>query len=315
MNYTTNYGLNKPESVDQYNINHWNENSDILDTALHNEVVRATQAHSEISSALSDEVTARQSDCNNARDLANATGVLSVAKGGTGETTKTGAINNLLSDVQNAQMNNADLVLFQKIISGENGDTKNLSNIALSDFADKLYLLLEGRIQTTVPIGVIYPFAGEFGTDPTDPDHKYDLVPHGYLACDGREVSRTTYSALFAKIGTKYGNGDEINTFNLPDFRECVLIGAGKSTRADIASHDIYTLGQFKDDQFQGHEHNYLYRQFEDRKANPSSGTYIARNETTGKTTAIVTDNTNGTPRVGSTTHGKQIGVNYIIKY
>lgn len=43
-----------------------------------------------------------------------------------------------------------------------------------------------------------------------------DSDPTGYLLCDGREVSRTEYAELFAKIGTKYGTGDGETTFNLP---------------------------------------------------------------------------------------------------
>lgn len=42
-------------------------------------------------------------------------------------------------------------------------------------------------------------------------------VPDGYLLCDGSAVSRTTYAALFAKIGTLYGVGDGTTTFNLPN--------------------------------------------------------------------------------------------------
>ncbi len=41
-------------------------------------------------------------------------------------------------------------------------------------------------------------------------------VPTGYLLCNGDEVSRTTYSALYEVIGTYYGDGDGATTFNLP---------------------------------------------------------------------------------------------------
>lgn len=51
-------------------------------------------------------------------------------------------------------------------------------------------------------------------------------IPYGWLLCDGREVSRTEYSALFNIIGTKFGNGDKINTFNVPDLRGRFLEGA-----------------------------------------------------------------------------------------
>lgn len=58
----------------------------------------------------------------------------------------------------------------------------------------------------------------------------------GWFRCDGSAVSRTTYSTLFAVIGTIYGSGDGSTTFNLPDFRGRVPVGegsgAGLTTRA-----------------------------------------------------------------------------------
>ena len=39
----------------------------------------------------------------------------------------------------------------------------------------------------------------------------------GFLYTDGSAISRTTYAALFAKIGTVYGVGDGSTTFNLPN--------------------------------------------------------------------------------------------------
>lgn len=42
---------------------------------------------------------------------------------------------------------------------------------------------------------------------------------HQWLFCDGSAVSRSTYSALFAAIGTTFGVGDGSTTFNLPDFK------------------------------------------------------------------------------------------------
>ncbi len=47
----------------------------------------------------------------------------------------------------------------------------------------------------------------------------WSSAPSGYLAEDGSAVSRATYSALFAAIGTTYGAGDGSTTFNLPDSR------------------------------------------------------------------------------------------------
>jgi microcystin-dependent protein len=44
-------------------------------------------------------------------------------------------------------------------------------------------------------------------------------APQGWLVCDGTAVSRSTYSALFSVIGTSFGIGDGVTTFNLPDTR------------------------------------------------------------------------------------------------
>jgi len=45
------------------------------------------------------------------------------------------------------------------------------------------------------------------------------FTPAGYLYCNGTAVSRTVYSELFSRIGTTFGAGDGVNTFNLPDLR------------------------------------------------------------------------------------------------
>ena len=50
-------------------------------------------------------------------------------------------------------------------------------------------------------------------------------VPEGWLLCNGATVSRSTYSRLFAKIGTKYGAGDGSTTFALPNLDGRVLQG------------------------------------------------------------------------------------------
>jgi len=65
---------------------------------------------------------------------------------------------------------------------------------------------------TGVPSGVIMPYAGS--SEPT-----------GWLLCSGNAVSRTTYSSLYSAIGTTYGSGDGVNTFNLPDLRGRVVAG------------------------------------------------------------------------------------------
>lgn len=98
----------------------------------------------------------------------------------------------------------------------------------------------------------------------------YVDVPYGWLECNGQAVSRTTYAALFNLFNTqkydgtntllsRYGTGDGSTTFNLPDYREVSLVGAGQNGTegAALADHDIYTVGEFKDDQLQNHSHSF----------------------------------------------------------
>lgn len=66
----------------------------------------------------------------------------------------------------------------------------------------------------SVPSGTIIGFAGS-------------SAPSGWLLCDGSEVSRSLYAALFAAIGTAFGVGDGGSTFNVPDLRGRIPIGAG----------------------------------------------------------------------------------------
>ena len=62
------------------------------------------------------------------------------------------------------------------------------------------------------PTGVTLPFAGRY-------------APDGYLLCDGRAVRRDVYSRLFGVIGTTYGSGDGMWTFNIPDYQGRVPVG------------------------------------------------------------------------------------------
>jgi microcystin-dependent protein len=51
--------------------------------------------------------------------------------------------------------------------------------------------------------------------------------PTGWLACNGANVSRSTYSALFAVVGTTWGAGDGSTTFTLPNLLNKFPVGAG----------------------------------------------------------------------------------------
>ncbi|AJO81044.1 phage tail protein [Pseudomonas sp. MRSN 12121] len=43
--------------------------------------------------------------------------------------------------------------------------------------------------------------------------------PPGWIKCNFAALSRVTYARLFATIGTRYGSGDGVTTFNVPDAR------------------------------------------------------------------------------------------------
>lgn len=49
------------------------------------------------------------------------------------------------------------------------------------------------------------------------------------MLCDGSEISRITYAKLFNIIGTTFGEGDGLNTFNIPDFRDRFIQGANEN--------------------------------------------------------------------------------------
>jgi len=67
-------------------------------------------------------------------------------------------------------------------------------------------------------------------------------APSGFLLCTGTAVSRTTYAALFAIVGTTFGVGDGSTTFNLPNYTNRMPYGTtvgttGGSADAVVVSH------------------------------------------------------------------------------
>lgn len=127
-------------------------------------------------------------------------------------------------------------------------------------------------------------------------------------------ISRITYSALFGEIGTAFGVGDNSTTFNLPDFRASAPAGVGTST--GYTANETIALGTKYDDQMQGHWHTVYHHAGEpggiNQGAGAGDGTTLVHTNRAG---TIIPDSTNGTPRTGTTTRGKLLGVNFIIKY
>lgn len=89
-----------------------------------------------------------------------------------------------------------------------------------------------GTLYADNPLGTILPFGSA-------------TIPSGWLLCDGTAISRTTYSELFAVIGTAFGSGDGSTTFNLPDLRGEFLRGAG--TNSHTNQGDGGSVGEHQD--------------------------------------------------------------------
>lgn len=72
--------------------------------------------------------------------------------------------------------------------------------------------------------------ATAFGGDPIGSISEFSIpesfIDTRYIPCDGRAISRTTYAAYYAMVGTLYGVGDGSTTFNVPDKRGRVGVGA-----------------------------------------------------------------------------------------
>lgn len=160
-----------------------------------------------------------------------------------------------------------------------------------------------------VPTGTLLPYGGS-------------SAPSGFLLCDGSEVSRTTYAALNAILGTTFGSytngsgGAGTTHFRLPDTRGIFLRGAGTQTISTINYSG--TLGTKQADQMQGHIHTTSYAGVvvgdpgAATQSNIGGGSswYLKASSTTGPQN----DGSNGAPRSGTQTHPANLGINYMIK-
>lgn len=129
--------------------------------------------------------------------------------------------------------------------------------------------------------------------------HGSVTAPTGWLKCNGQAVSRATYADLFTAVGTAWGNGDGVTTFNVPDFRGEFARGFDDARGIDpgraFASHQM--------DELKAHTHS--YQQFEtiangERDNNAQAGLNL---------NAAVTGSTGG-----SETRPRNLAVLYIIK-
>lgn len=117
--------------------------------------------------------------------------------------------------------------------------TQTLTNKTLdgsqNTFANIPASAVQGEVAGgSVPAGTVSAFAGA-------------SAPGGWLLCNGAAVSRTTYDALFAVVGTTYGAGDGSTTFNLPNLKGRVPVGLDASqvefdALGEIGGEKMHTL-------------------------------------------------------------------------
>lgn len=153
--------------------------------------------------------------------LSGLTTALSVAQGGTGGTTSTGSGAVVLASSPSI----ASPTLTGTPVAPTAAQGTNTTQVATTAF-----VLANGA-----PTGGLLMW-------PTS------SAPSGWLVCNGQAVSRSTYSALYAVVGTTFGAGDGSTTFNLPDYRDRMPIGAGTTYAAN-------STGGSKDATLVSHSH------------------------------------------------------------
>lgn len=80
-----------------------------------------------------------------------------------------------------------------------------------------------------------------------------NTAPSGWLKANGALISRTTYAALFAAIGTTFGVGDGSTTFAVPDMRGEFLRGWDDGRGIDAGR----VFGSAQTDAFKSHTHSW----------------------------------------------------------
>lgn len=189
--------------------------------------------------------------------------------------------------------------------------------------ADKqLSQAITSSITDTVPVGTILPFAGN------------NIPPSNlYAFCNGQTLNNVdgTYNDLENALGTAWGNIPGDGSITLPDLRECTLVGCGGNRGSGVINHDSYSLGEFKDDRYASHAHGNNFRLTDGGEGAPSidgnnpGGAVSVSTYTTDVTVARAWHNHGHTVNIalkggiyasgsGNVTHGKQVGVYYIIK-
>jgi phage-related tail fiber protein len=138
-------------------------------------------------------------------------------------------------------------------------------------------------------------------------------APTGFLKANGAVVSQTTYAALFAAYGTAFNTGGEgAGNFRLPDLRGEFVRGWDDSRGIDTSR----VLGSLQLDALQGHWHELRA----DGTGAGSGGGYMGL-QSGGSSLmaqavkALVSDGTNGTPRIAAESRPRNVAFLACVKY
>ena len=144
-------------------------------------------------------------------------------------------------------------------------------------------------------------------------------APSGWLLCAGAAVSRSTYAALFAVIGTTFGAGDGSTTFNVPNYTNRTPYGTtvgatGGSADAVVVSH-THTATVTDPT----HSHSYTDAKIGTSPVGAGTGDIFAFVTTNGGTTVSSSTGisvANSTAGVSGTNANlpPYLGINFIIK-
>lgn len=176
----------------------------------------------------------------NAGIYSSATDLIGISTNGIGrmQATNTGIsiINGTLSSDNNTLTNISSTTITNSLGSVSNPSytfTGDSNTGIYSPGADQLNIVTNGanRVECTNSGVIINGNLSISGTNNDTPIGSLIMyistVPPNFkwLICDGSAISRTTYSVLWAIIGTTYGAGDGSTTFNIPNFSQRMPFG------------------------------------------------------------------------------------------
>ena len=149
-------------------------------------------------------------------------------------------------------------------------------------------------------------------------------APTGYLLCTGTAVSRTTYAALFAVIGTTFGVGDGSTTFNLPNYTNRMPYGTTIGTTGGSADAIVVSHTHTATSSDSGHIHGQTWTGPDDFNLGgeppgaviaPDNNRYGSFNNNTNTGYANITTTVNSAGSSGTGANlPPYLGINFIIK-